>query len=238
MTRIALLTPTRGRPEQFKRMVESVKNTSENAQVYVAASTEDINYCSGHWYQLITPDGMPTVHKWNMLAQQAMSDPEVKLFMLCADDVVFSAPGWDKALIDHYSALPEGRKQHVYSFQDSRDAEGTPHPIVTRDYIDSMGYFLPPIFMHWYVDAWTNDIARSNNCFTHLKEYLLLHDKPSDRGMGDDTYQRIRRAGWRERDAYVNETCGHFLELEKQRLAKALRIGYQEWTIFKGASQQ
>lgn len=212
---IVLLTPTRGRPDQFRRMVDSVNSTSKNAVV--------ISSCNGldDYADFKLPIDVPTVYMWNKLTEAAIKTSELKLFMLCSDDVIFSTHGWDKALIDHYNALEN--KIHVYSLQDSRDKDGTPHPIVTREYIEAMGYFLPPIFLHWYVDSWTVDISRANNCFTHLRDFSLIHDKPSDAGKADETHLGIRRMGWHERDKYVNETCQHFLELEKQRLAKAMQ---------------
>ncbi len=225
---IAILCPTRARPKLFKRMIDSALATANNPKnigFYVAIRDEDravytqeILHKVRHRH--LMPDGMPTSHKWNALAEHAYKDGNT-LFMLAADDIVFTTPCWDKALLEHYNGL--GQKAHVYSFLDSRDAYGTPHPIITKEYIDAMGYFLPPIFLHWFVDSWTVSIAQANNAFTHLKDYLLVHDKSNDRGNGDETHNRIRRAGWRERDAYVNETCQHFLEYEKKRLGDYLR---------------
>lgn len=230
---IALLCPTRGRPEQCRRMVQSVYNSSiGNIGIYLAVSAEEFDTYKQSLelpendrvgvVMVAMPD-QPTGFKWNKLAELAIASPPkqgAKLFMLCADDTVFSTPCWDKALIDHYNVLEN--KIHVYALRDSRDPDGTPHPIVTREYIEAMGYFLPPIFLHWFVDSWTVDIAKANNCFTHLKDYMLIHDKPSDKGPGDDTHNRIRAMGWRERDGWVNDHCQHFLEYEKRRLAKVI----------------
>lgn len=193
---IAILCPTRGRPEQLNRMIKSVNDC---ARVYVDQR-----------------DMMPTVQKWNDLAEHAATYEDHKLFMLGSDDMWFGDYGWDKALIDHYNTLEN--KIHVYALRDSRDDNGTPHPIVTREYIEAMGYFVPPIFLHWFVDTWTVEIAKAKGVFTHLKDYLLIHDKPSDRGEADETHSRIRQWGWHERDKWVNDHCQHFLELEKERL--------------------
>lgn len=212
---IAILCPTRDRREQFKRMCESVSKTSRNVKILSGSNGND------PYAHYAFPTDYPTVAMWNYLASEAMKNPEIKIFMLGADDMVFSTPGWDKALIDHYIALDN--KIHVYALRDSRDAEGTPHPIVTREYIEAMGYFLPPIFLHWFVDTWTVEIAKANGCFTHIKEFELIHDKPSDKGNADDTHNRIRRMGWRERDGIVSDSCQHFLEYEKLRLAKAFQ---------------
>lgn len=226
---IAILCPTRGRPEQFKRMVESVKKTSLiDVRIYSALTLKDFKKydTNGISFNPCQEDET-TVYKWNYLSSHAYcGHEEVKLFMLGADDTIFATPDWDKALLDHYNNLEN--KIHVYALQDSRDPEGTPHPIVTREYIDAMGYFMPPIFLHWFIDTWTVEIAKSNNCFTHLKDFELIHDKPSDNGQADETHNRIRRMGWHERDKYVNDTCHHFLEFEKNRLGAIIRHKHGE----------
>lgn len=215
---ISILIPSKGRPEQCKCMIESVQKTVYgDVRLILALSEEDTKTYSEYVScDIIVPDGMPTVHKWNLLARKAMEYTEHKLFMLGSDDIIFDTPGWDRALIEHYNALEN--KIHVYSLLDSRDPAGTPHPIVTREYIEAMGYFLAPIFLHWFVDTWTVEIAKANNCFTHLTDYLLIHDKPSDSGKPDETHSRIRRMGWHERDKYVNDTCQRFLIREKTHL--------------------
>lgn len=207
---IALLCPSR-RPEGFLRMETSAEKTAEDFTVY----TDDF------------PEFMPTVHKWNVLAERALRNEENKLFMLAADDMIFETAGWDKALLDHYNALEN--KIHVYSLGDSRDVDGTPHLIVTREYISTMGYFLPPIFLHWFCDSWTTDCARSNFCFTHFRQYRLTHDKPSDKGQPDETHLGIRRMGWHERDKYVNDTCQHFLAHEIGKLSE--KMGYNKFPL-------
>lgn len=203
---IALLCPSRGRPEQLRRMVESAKATvNTDIKFYVAIAHEDLAgdyaFLVGKATILCLPDNMPTSHKWNLLADEARKNSINQIFMLAADDMIFQTPLWDEALINHYNALD--KKQHVYHLQDSRDENGTPHPIMTREYIEVMGFFIPPIFLHWFIDSWTVEIAKANNCFTHLKDYLLVHDKPSDKGNPDETHSRIRLWGWHDRDKYV-----------------------------------
>lgn len=225
---IALLCPTRARSEQFNRMIKSIQITARNRtdiHTYVAMTKGDTGYNTVSLsYATIYPDGVPTAHKWNLLAEKALQNSNNKLFMLCSDDTIFSTPLWDKALIDHYNALEN--KIHVYSLLDSRDPDGTPHPIVTREWIEAMGYFLPPVFLHWFVDSWTVGIARANGCFTHLNDYMLIHDKPSDKGEGDETHNRIRQMGWHERDRWVNDKLKlTYYGMECQRLKWAIDAG-------------
>lgn len=218
---VAILVPSKGRPHQCNRMVQSAYNTSKGkVQIYILVGPEEF-----HIYQdalqlvegdrvgvvLISGAEYTTVHKWNKLAALAFSQKDIDFFMLGSDDIIFATDGWDeKLLVKEYP--------HVYHFQDSRDVSGTPHPIVNRNYISALGYFLPPIFMHWFCDKWTVEIAREANCFTHITEISLIHDKPSDVGLADETHSGIRRKGWHERDVWTEKSCQHFLQVEKDRL--------------------
>ncbi len=231
---LALLCPSRQRIPLFKRMVDSARNTAfdkNNVHVYLGLTDtewpEYEKHVDGYVNHVATfPDGIPTVYKWNRLAMEAMFKNHTH-YMLAADDMTFTTPHWDKALMEGYDGKP-----HVYSLRDSRDENGTPHPIVTREYIETMGYFLPPLFLHWFVDTWTVEIGKANACFTHLKDYMLVHDKPYHRGEPDDTHMCIRRNGWLNNDQWTNEKCQHFLEYEKQRLAKHLTLKILEFNQY------
>lgn len=214
---IGLLCPTRGRQRQFARMCDSIVATAGKNYVYVFSGSNGDDIYTDFKY----PTDIPTVYMWNSLADKAYKSTDIKLFMLAADDIIFATPGWADALIEHYNALKN--KIHVYHLRDSRDPEGTPHPIVTREYIDAMGYFLPPIFMHWQVDTWTVSLAKSKNVFTHLKDYMLIHEKPSDQGQGDETHNHIRRMGWREVDAATWQASQRYLSQDQNLLATKLR---------------
>lgn len=223
---ITLICPTRGRPKLCKRMIHSAWETgNQDIEIILGIADDGVSHAEDHFgyditgCKVIHTGQLPSVHVANMLAKHATGD----LIMLAADDVIFSTPDWDKALEVHYFSLYN--KIHVYSLRDSRDSNGTPHPIATKEYVRAMGYFFTPIFLHWYVDTWMTGIAKANECFTHLNDYLLIHDKPSDRGMADETHNRIRAMGWADRDKYVNDACQHFLEIEKQRLGSHMRIG-------------
>lgn len=217
---IAILCPSKDRVIKFRGMVNSAYKTaykSESVCIYLGIAEEDTQkYGYGSFLSYKFPLST-TAHKWNKLAEIAMQNLNKNLFMLGADDMIFTTPGWDKALLDHYNALDN--KIHVYALQDSRDENGTPHIIVTREYIEAMGWFVPPIFLHWFIDSWTVAIAKANNCFTHMKDYLLIHDKPSDNGQADETHSRIREWGWHERDRWVADKCVDVLDMYKQKLA-------------------
>lgn len=223
---ITILCPTRSRPKQFERMINSAFATAETEiKIYCYVSTEDPKR---HEYDSLIDDAKvigitgpdySCVMALNEMGR--MREPsQSELVMVGADDTIFATKGWDKAILDHYHALE--KKPHVYAMQDSRSEDGTPHLIMSREYIDTLGYVFPPIFLHWFADSWTTEIAKSAGCFTHMKDYLLIHDKPSDRSEPDETHTRIRKLGWQNRDTYVNEKCQHYLDLEKSLLRMAM----------------
>lgn len=229
---IHLICPSRGRPDLAKRMWESALKTAthpEQLSLHLGVHDYETYKYQVTFNQAGLSRGVTyyevkdwsTVYSTNTIATHLLSDLNAKLFIVACDDTIFSTAGWDKALIDHYQALES--KVHVYALQDSRSADGTPHPIVTREYIQAMGYLFTPIFLHWFVDTWLAGIAKANHCFTHLRDYLLVHDKPSDNGVGDDTHIRIRERGWLDRDNFTNDKCPHFLDEEKARLSRYLQ---------------
>lgn len=223
MSKIALICPTRGRPVQFRRMVDSAMRTAQNPDnihVYFYLAETD---STRDYYPNLERTTRFLGHDWsavmasNYLAQHTNGE---SLLFMCADDCVFSTPHWDTALLE---ASKDG-KPCVFSLLDSRDPNGTPHPIVSRSFMEVLGYFMPPIFLHWHCDTWVSDIAKSTGCFVHLRDYLLIHDKPSDRGQPDETHRRIRDLGWNIRDKYVNDVCQDYLAMQKEKVRIAHRV--------------
>ena len=205
---IAIICPTRGREKSFKRMCDSVKKTAYSDVAVFSATNGNDSYAPRRF-----PLDCPTVFMWNTMARDAY-DRGYKMIMLGADDMYFATPGWDEGLMKLYDGTP-----HVYALQDSRDKDGTPHPIVTREWMDKMGSFLPPIFLRWYCDTWTVGLAKKLGKFTHLRDFLLVHDKPSDNGIIDNTHFRIRSMGWMERDKGVYEKSQRYFDLDEKVLS-------------------
>lgn len=218
---IAILCPSYRRNKLAKRLWD---NIGDKATLYFCTDSIDLMDYKGIGIDtvnyLYADPNLPTVHKWNLLAEEALKNPDNKLFMLGADDMYFASHSWAEDLTEAYNKLEN--KIHLFAFQDSRDELGTPHPVVSREWIEALGYAFPPIFLHWQLDTWAVEIAKANNCFTHLIHHELVHDKPSDRGEYDQTHHRIRSFGWADRDAWVADKMQHLLSSEKARLAACI----------------
>lgn len=215
---VAILCPTKARPDECKRMIDSVNATTKygNVNIYIAVQDYNEEYDFLRKYSNVRvyfAKDWTTAYSWNFLADEAAKDRNVKFFMLGADDIIFSTPKWDDVIEKHES------ETCVVSFLDSRDSDGTPHPIVSRGFYEKLGYFVPPIFLHWYVDTWIVSIAKACDMFHHIKDYMVIHNKPSDIGKPDETHTGIRNRGWHQRDEYTWKKCQHLLACEISRMS-------------------
>lgn len=149
------------------------------------------NYVSSPYCLHIVGKDGPTSYAWNELAKRAAGD----ILMLMGDDTVFETPGWDDKLRKAEFTLSHGGQPSmaVFSFDDGRSELGTghPHPAMTREVYNRLGYLACPMFRHFYVDTWLVDLAKEAGIFHYIADMKVLHDKPWDRGAPDETKLRI-----------------------------------------------
>lgn len=202
--RIGICVPTRQRPAEYARMRESVMDTIKTANVLIYSSVQGDPKGYTHEADHYAPDYMPTVYRWNLLAKMAF-EQRCDFIMLGSDDMKFLDAGWDDALIEAHDGISLARPDCVFHLQDTRDVNGTPHPIISRELYEQQKFLISPAFLHWFGDTVLVSFAKAKQAFVHIRSHRLDHIKPSDIGMGDSTHNSIRRAGWYERDKQVYE---------------------------------
>ena len=149
-TNITLCCPSRGRPEYAKRMQNSAFATAanpNNIKVKFYLNQDDPMLKQ---YDVIDAEigiDRSTVMSWNMLAEKERS----RMYMLVGDDAEFITTGWDRIFLQQYRKYPDGifmigtatGKKHGLENQTS------PHPVITREWREALGYFWPFQFHHW-----------------------------------------------------------------------------------------
>lgn len=224
---IDILCPSRGRPHLAKRMYESICKTvsrPNHVRVWLYLSDNDpdvdkynvVSFSQGDvcWEKEVLvnvvygKDG-PTSYLWNHLAQHAYGCRSDLLFLM-GDDVVFETEGWDEIYREAARNNPDGI--FVLAPDDGRGS-GVPHPCVGRTWIDTLGFFVNPAFLHWGVDSYTEHLALSLDRFIRLPEVKITHQKVGETNPADETYKRLREGVWNKRDLQV-------LELMKSRYAE------------------
>lgn len=220
--RVSLLCPTKGRPEQAERLLLSFLNTKQTpSELLFCLQYDDERlddykelFLKHNFTSFIeTTSWFPTTQLWNILSQKSNADIQV----LMGDDVVIETPGWDKIFIEYSKKYTDG----IYCLTplDGINQPGScPHPILSKKWVDTLGYFVPPCFMHRYIDTWIATIAQKLNRFEIIHEVLFDHKKYET--ISDKTGKTSRT--WLANDQYVNSITKKWYENDLELLKKVV----------------
>lgn len=167
MNRLAISLATRGRPEQLIDTIKrSVSNwTHPETVLYVMADRDDTATISAmsdayvanrllfERVRLHVAEREDTIAaKWNRILKV-----DADVYMVAADDDPYITPGYDTLTLEAAKRFPDSIGM-VYgalanmSFTCSLSA--------TRKWCDIVGYLQPELFPYWWVDHWTDDLAK------------------------------------------------------------------------------
>lgn len=159
---ISILLPSRGRPQSLERLAKSVVETADNpddVEIIVFIDEDDASY-DGWTFppQLKIYSTKRTVLSkyWNMAYEKATGD----IYMHCGDDIVFHTQGWDTIVKQEFEKYPD---RIVLLYGDDGDPNkeknfGT-HSFIHKNWVDVVGYFVPPYFSSDFNDTWLNELA-------------------------------------------------------------------------------
>lgn len=203
---ISILCPSRGRPTLAKKMVDTAINTAGcPIQILVYINDDDPeldNYKTliDAQYLVVGPDRSPA-YSWNKLAEMAVYD----IMLLMGDDAWFETENWGSKVVAVFDQYPD-KIVFVYPSLDGYPwrggkltADHCPHFFIHRNWVNTLGYFVPPHFWHWYIDTWTRDVAKIIN------RVHVIHDVkiPLLVDFEDATDARKDRLSNRERDHWL-----------------------------------
>lgn len=186
---ISVLLPSRNRPDQLQRLVDSIHTT---ASKYV----EVVVYVDDDEPQIEQYDSIPDIHlvqgpritlsdMWNECWKQATSE----IFMQCGDDIIFRTQGWDDKVRAEFKSVPD---RILFVHGDDGGGKGTwfgTHGFVHREWTDTIGYFTPPLFSSDYSDAWLNEIANMLGRRRYVDIYTEHMHPGFGKGEWDQTHQ-------------------------------------------------
>jgi hypothetical protein len=203
---ISILCPSRGRPELAKKMLDSaVKLAGAEIEILIYINEDDPKF--NHYRSMIEqkhlrwgPDRSPA-YSWNKLAEEAKYD----ILCLMGDDAWFETENWAhmvKAAFDQYPdkiALVYPDLEGFKWDNGYLTADHCPHFFIHKNWTNTLGYFIPPHFWHWYIDTWYRDVAKLIGRAHRIKglSMPLLVD------FADETDSRKDRLSNRERDHWL-----------------------------------
>ena len=180
---ISVLCPSRGRPKELRRMMESALDTSYNPNCVDFLVYVDDNDKTRDKYpdaSIIGPP-LPLGPAYQYLYNHSLAP----IVMMAADDLIFRTKDWDRELIN----LAPEHNCFVCSFDDlGRPRKENGHPFIGRKFVELVGYFTYPRLKHSCVDNWVVDIANKAGCFLYA-DFIIEHVHPKyQKGEWDNTY--------------------------------------------------
>jgi hypothetical protein len=221
---ISVVCPSRGRPQLAKRMIDSLlKNPGCEVEILLYLNEDDTklqeykNLIDNKYY-LIGPDRSPG-YSWNLLAQQAKYD----IIFLMGDDAYNTTDNWGEIVLKTFDLYKDKIVMVVPDIKRISKKEFCPHFLLHKNWIKTLGYFIPPHFHQHYVDSWTREVAKALNRYILLKNFVV----PIEMEVGDNTDKRYKKTWLIERDGWLNGVTSRWKENDIQTLKKFIE-GYRE----------
>ena len=216
---ISVLCPSRSRPELAERMVNSVfKNPGCEVEVIMYLNDDDpmleeykTRITSANL--IIGPDQSP-VYSWNLMAQRAKYD----ILMLIGDDSYIDTENWGKLVHAEFNKVPD-KILMVAPKAGTLGRTKCPHFFLHKNWVDTLGYFLPPLFHHHYVDHWIRDIAMSLGRYVHLDNFVM----PIIKNVNDEVINRYRNSWLKERDTFLWEKTERYKQADIEALRSKIK---------------
>lgn len=219
---ISILCPTRERPKELRRMINSAWITSRlnpkpevvlyidyDDKVSVPIAKElNVKYMVGPRITL--------TQCWNECYHISTGD----IVMQGNDDVIFQTDGWDKVIEDEFKKYEDKIVMVHGSDEGMHFSNFGPHPFVHRRWVDTLGYFIPPYFSCDYGDAWVNYIANSLNRRVYVS--IIIEHMHFLFGKAEKDQNTLDRLGRGEKDN--NDAI--WASTSEQRYADARKLGY------------
>jgi hypothetical protein len=177
---ISILTPSRSRPQLAHRMVTSAIRTA-GCKIEIMLYLNDDDPLLEEYKQLFDSSqytvgpNQSTSYSWNLMAEKSTND----ILFLVGDDAEFITDNWAQLILDTFNKYPD-KIVCVYPRAPSVSKYKSPHFCLHKNWINTLGYFLPPHFYHWYVDTWILEVAQRLGRHHLLPEFELPIESVKD----------------------------------------------------------
>lgn len=173
---IAILTPSRGRPDRFAELIHAIYQTADtDIAVYLATDDDDQPYPHIDGVTSLRGPRRRLAEWTNELAKAALADGHDTIGFL-GDDHRPRTPGWDTRIQEAFERMGSGLAYGRDGLQDERLPTA---PFWTADVIRALGWFYPPILKHLYADDYWKLLADDLGRRAYLPDVYIEHMHPS-----------------------------------------------------------
>lgn len=234
---ISVLVPTRGRPHNMQRMVDSGRQTCGGYVEYVFYIDDDdqpsrdmaiqLHEQGGDVFWTHGPRGVLNLSQlWNEC--YGVANPDHMIMQHSCDETVYRTEEWDTKVIEAFeNEFPDGIGL-VYGRDGIHDQNLATHGFITRTWVSTVGYFVPPYFSSDYNDLWLHQVAQAVGRLWFLPDVYTEHMHPAvGKAPLDQTHQdRLTRHGQDGVDVLWNQLFPKRQE-DVQKLLKAINRAEQ-----------
>lgn len=160
---ISLLLPTRQRPAQLTRLVDSaIATASGEIELVTFIDDDDTSYddldFDIEWVKVRGPRESGGIVNLSAMWNACYAASSGEIVMHCGDDIVFRTPGWDQVVYDTFDSYPDNL---LFPFgQDGYQVNFGTHGFIHRDWVNTVGFLFPPRFSSDYNDTFLNDVSK------------------------------------------------------------------------------
>jgi hypothetical protein len=222
---ISVLVPSRGRPEMFGRMYDSIRGTvtyPRSVEVVLWIDDDDDSAIEYPWItdddvliRMIRGPRRLLSECWNECYQQARGE----ILMHAGDDITFNTPGWDIRVREEFTKLPD-RIGLVFGEDLSTNfPDLATHGFLHRRWVETVGYFLPPLFSSDWNDVWISEVAKQLGRLVPMPDVVIEHHHHS---FGKAEYDQTHRE--REQRGQEDDVVGLFKRTARDRAKDAQKL--------------
>jgi hypothetical protein len=182
---LLVIVPSRGRPKNIARLLDSVHETSRMRTRLHVCVDEDDPGLPGYEYVMSIAGGEDDILEKGPRKQLAAWTNEIAVrrasqypyLASLGDDHVPYTLGWDRALIKSIERM--GGTGFAYPWDGTRD--DIPEAVVlSSDIVRALGWMCEPSLAHWYPDVVWADLGRATGTLRHLRAIKVEHVRQAD----------------------------------------------------------
>jgi hypothetical protein len=209
---ISILCPSRGRPKQLERFIDSAILSAESPcdiefLFYIDEDDKTFENFDKTYFSKANIKILRGKRLWISLAQNFLySQSSGNILMAAADDFVFKTKGWDTLVLDTFESLDD-KLYLVYgsdggTYQKTLAIYGFFH----RDWVDTIGYWAHPGRGSLY-DLWAFEVAKKIDRLIYLPDLVIEHvhyRQGEKKAIFDETYSDVSKSTdtWRPKITY------------------------------------
>jgi hypothetical protein len=186
---LAIITPSRGRPQQFSELVRAIRATADPGTVTIWAGLDDddpSDYDAALHANLadrgiavnMRRGPRQSLSAWtNQLAQEALQAPDPPLYLASlGDDHRPRTPAWDRRLIEAIERI--GGSGIAYGNDLLQGLQMPTAWVVSADIVRAVGWMMLPTCEHLYVDAAVLELGRALDRIVYRPDIVIEHLHP------------------------------------------------------------